>query len=259
MKLLKLILVATLSVFLIGCSKYVIKDKPIENDTSINKITNDNNDDNENKDTLKNIIEDKDKIEIQDNSLDVSNLDLRNSSMLSKYIEGVSLVKTFSDNNSLYLKYIEPLKDKIGRFRDMPEVVLLEDLKSSGAETTQYYTEEDGLNVDLSINTSGKEVITYSDILYKASIENIDTTFDFKTSKLNEFRNTFVDVNDLDYEKVNSYIKDMLSKNIEDSMIFFNKIDDNSYEVITIKDGNCYYRLVYDPKFWLLKLKKLPG
>lgn len=249
MKLLKLILVATLSVFLIGCSKYVIKDKPIENDTSINKITNDNNDDNENKDTLKNIIEDKDKIEIQDNSLDVSNLDLRNSSMLSKYIEGVSLVKTFSDNNSLYLKYIEPLKDKIGRIRDMPEVVLLEDLKSSGAETTQYYTEEDGLNVDLSINTSGKEVITYSDILYKASIENIDTTFDFKTSKLNEFRNTFVDVNDLDYEKVNSYIKDMLSKNIEDNIIFFNKIDDNSYEVITIKDGNCYYRLVYDPKF----------
>ena len=85
--------------------------------------------------------------------------------------------------------------------------------------------------------------------MYKASIENIDTTFDFKTSKLNEYRNTFVDVNDLDYEKVNSYIKDMLSKNIEDSMIFFNKIDDNSYEVITIKDGNCYYRLVYDPKF----------
>ena len=139
LKLLKLISVATLSVFLIGCNKYVVNDKSIENDTSINEITNDNNDnnyDNENKDTLKNIIEDKDKIEIQDNSLDVSNLDLRNSTMLSKYIDGVSLVKIFSDNNSLYLKYIEPLKDKIGRFRDMPEVVLLEDLKSSGAETT---------------------------------------------------------------------------------------------------------------------------
>lgn len=248
MKLLKLISVATLSVFLIGCSKYVVKDKPIENDTSINETTNDNNYDNENKDTLKNIIEDKDKIEIQDNSLDVSNLDLRNSTMLSKYIDGVSLVKTFSDNNSLYLKYIEPLKDKIGRFRDIPEVVLFEDLKSSGAETTQYYTEEDGLNVDLSININTREVITYSDILYKASIENIDTTFDFNTSKLNEFRNTFVDVNDLDYEKVNSYIKDMLSKNIEANMVFFNKIDDNRYEVITIKDGNCYYKLVYDPK-----------
>lgn len=248
LKLLKLILVATLSVILIGCSKYVVKDKPIENDTSINEITSDNNDDNENKDTLKNIIEDKDKIEIKDNSLDISNLDLRNSTMLSKYIDGVSLVKTFSDNNSLYLKYIEPLKDKIGRFRDMPEVVLLKDLKSSGAETTQYYTEEDGLNVDLSININTREVITYSEILYKASIENIDTTFDFNTSKLNEFRNTFVDVNDLDYEKVNSYIKDMLSKNIEDNMVFFNKIDDNRYEVITIKDGNCYYKLVYDPK-----------
>lgn len=249
MKLLKLISVATLSVFLIGCSKYVVKDKPIENDTSINEIPNDNTDDTENEDTLKNIIEDKDKIEIQDNSSDVSNLDLRNSTMLIKYIDGVSLVKTFSDNNSLYLKYIEPLKDKIGRFRDIPEVVLLEDLKSSGAETTQYYTEENGLNVDLSININTREVITYSEILYKASIENIDTTFDFKASKLNEFRNTFVDVNDLDYEKVNSYIKDMLSKNIEDNMVFFNKIDDNRYEVITIKDGNCYYKLVYNPKF----------
>ncbi|MDU5111258.1 MAG: hypothetical protein E6248_12480 [Clostridium sp.] len=246
MKLLKLISVATLSIFFIGCSKYIIKDKPIENDTSINKITNDNN---ENKDTLKNIIEDKDKFEIKDNSLDVSNLDLRNSTMLSKYIDGVSLIKTFSDNNSLLLKYIEPLKDKIGRYEHSQDIVLLEALKASGAETTQYYTEENGLNVDLSINTPGKEVITYSDILYKASIENIDSTFDFKSSKLNEFRTTFVDVNDLDYEKVNRYIKDMLSKNIEDNMVFFNKIDDNSYEVITVKDGNCYYKLVYDPKF----------
>ena len=31
-------------------------------------------------------------------------------------------------------------------------------------------------------------------------------------------------------------------------MIFFNKMDDNSYEVITVKNGNCYYKLVYDPK-----------
>ncbi|VYT71184.1 hypothetical protein [Clostridium tertium] len=245
MKFLKLISVATLSVFLIGCSKYIVNDKPIENDTSKNEITNDNN---ENKGTLKNIIEDKDKLEIQDNSLDVSNLDLRNSTMLSKYIDSVSLVKTFSDNNSLSLKYIEPLKDKIGRYRSTPDVVLLEDLQSSGAETTQYYTEQDGLNVDLSINTPGKEVITYSDILYKASIENIDNTFDFKTSKLNEFRNTFTDDNNLDYEKVNIYIRDILSKNIEDYMIFFNKMDDNSYEVITVKNGNCYYKLVYDPK-----------
>lgn len=53
----------------------------------------------------------------------------------------------------------------------------------------------------------------------------------------------------ISYEKVNSYIKDMLSKNIEDNLVFFNKIDCNSYEVITTKDGNCYYKLVYDPKF----------
>ena len=53
----------------------------------------------------------------------------------------------------------------------------------------------------------------------------------------------------ISYEKVNSYIKDMLSKNIEDNLVFFNKIDCNSYEVITTKDGNFYYKLVYDPKF----------
>lgn len=52
--------------------------------------------------------------------------------------------------------------------------------------------------------------MTYTEILYKASIENIDSDFKFKTSKLNEFR--------------------------------------NMYETIIVDRKNCYYKLVYNPR-----------
>lgn len=40
----------------------------------------------------------------------------------------------------------------------------------------------------------------------------------------------------------------MISNEIKSYMVFFNKIDEDRYEVIRIENNNCYYKLVYDPK-----------
>lgn len=256
MKLTKFIVLCTLSIFLIGCNKAKDKNKPIENNTPVNEVTSENKNTNDNKDNsdMKNIVEDKDKIKMPTNSKSVANPELRNSTFVDEYINGINLIKEFCNNNSLDLKYAQPIKDRIVDFNF--EVVdenslLLKELYLAGAETVNYFTEEERLNVDLSIGTIPTEnpkIGTYSGIIYKASIENMGENFNFKDSKLNEFRNTLVEVNDLDYEKIDNYINDMISKKIKDYMVFFNKIDDDRYEVIKVKNNNCYYRLVYDPK-----------
>lgn len=251
MKISKLLILCTLSIFLIGCSKYIIKYKTKDINTSIEETTNEDTLLNSANTSMKNIIEDKDKIEMPDNSKNVSDSKLRNNTFVEKYIEGINIIKLFSQNNSLTLKYTEPIEDRIGRFNNMPDVALLNDLYSFGAETINYYTEDIGLNVDLSINTTTNEdtnTSTYSYIIYKASIENIDSNFNFKDSKINEFRNALIDINDINYDKINSYIKGILSNEISNYMVFFNKIDEDRYEVIRIENNNCYYKLVYDPK-----------
>ncbi|WP_195430992.1 hypothetical protein [Clostridium sp. D46t1_190503_E9] len=250
MKFSKLIALCTLSIFLIGCNKVQLKSKSEDNDSIITEDTNEET----NNTTLNNIIEDKNKIEIPDNSKNVDNPELRNYTFVDKYIQGINLIKEFCKINSLDLKYVEPIQDRIGRFDAEHGVNLLEILSSKGSETVNYFTEDDVLNVDISIditqidqNLRTPENNTFSHIIYKASIENIDEQFNFKNSKLNEFRNTLVGINNLDYEKINSYINDMSSKKNKDYMVFFNKIDDDGYEVIRIENNNCYYRLVYDP------------
>lgn len=253
MKSAKLIVLCSLSIFLMGCAKFVIKDKPLVSNPSVSE--NNTSEENENNADMRNIIEDKDKIEMPDNSKDVSNLDLRNNTFVDKYIQGINLIKEFCNNDSLDLKYVEPIEDRISRFDAEHGVNLLETLSSKGAETINYFTENEGLNVDLSIGiTKVDETLrtpennTFSYIIYKASIENIVENFNFKDSKLNEFRNTLVEINNLDYEKIDNYINDITSKKIKDYMVFFNKIDDDRYEVIRIENNNCYYKLVYDPK-----------
>jgi hypothetical protein len=252
----KFIVLCTLSIFLIGCNKAKDKNKLIENKTSVNEATSEDKNANGNNDNsdMKNIVEDKDKIKMPDNSKNISNLELRNSTFVDEYIKGLDLVKEFCKNNSLNLKYAQPIKDRIVDFNFQvvdENSLLLKELYLAGAETVNYFTEEERLNVDLSIATIPTEnpkVSTYSGIIYKASIENIDGNFNFKDSKLNEFRNALVEVNDLDYEKIDNYIKDMISKKIKAYMVFFNKIDDDRYEIIKVENNNCYYRLIYDPK-----------
>lgn len=249
LKLAKLLTLCTLSVFLIGCSKYMIKDKNNDINTYIQETNNE--DTLLNSTSMKNIIEDKNKIEMPDNSKNVSDSKLRNSKFVEKYIEGIKIIKLFSENNSLNLKYTEPIEDRISRFKDRHDAALLNDLYSFGAETINYYTENIGLNIDLSISTDINEdtdIATYSYIIYKASIENIDSNFNFKDSKLNEFRNSLIEFNELDYDKIDKYIKGIISNEIKSYMVFFNKIDEDRYEVIRIENNNCYYKLVYDPK-----------
>jgi hypothetical protein len=122
---------------------------------------------------------------------------------------------------------------------------LLQNLKVAGAETVSYFTDEDILNVELNIIDMDD---SYSRIEHKVSIANVDQSFNFKESKLNEFRNILVETKDLDYDKINQYVKDIYNNNINRDMVFFNKIDADRYEVIRIENNNCYYRLIYNPK-----------
>lgn len=85
---------------------------------------------------------------------------------------------------------------------------------------------------------------------YTAQISflNVGENFNFKESKLNEFRNVLVETSDLDFDKLNKYAKDKYNKKIDNGSVFFNKIDDNRYETIRIENNNCYYKLIYNPK-----------
>lgn len=257
MKFVRVISLCMLSIFLIGCNKFQSNYKLDQKNPPIIKNNNETESSEKNKNNvdMKNIIEDRDKIEIPDNSKNVSNPELRNNTFVDKYIQGINLIKEFCKNNFLDLKYVEPIEDRISRFDGEHGVNLLETLSSQGAETIKYFTENEVLNVDLNISITQidpslrtPENNTFSDIIYKASIENIDENFNFKDSKLNEFRNTLVEINNLNHEKIDSYIGDMDSKKIKDYMVFFNKIDDDRYEVIRIENNNCYYKIVYDPK-----------
>lgn len=57
-----------------------------------------------------------------------------------------------------------------------------------------------------------------------------------------------IETNDLDFNKLNNYVKGILNNKIETDTIFFNKIDDDRYETVRIENNNCYYKLIYNPK-----------
>lgn len=231
------------SSLLVGCYKEKAVDLPAKVETSpeeeVKEIVEDNSD-------MKNIIVNKYKISIEDNFENIVNLDLRNSTFIERYSDSINLVKNFSENNSLELIFAEPIEHRIGRMDHIENrSKLLEDLKLAGAEAVTYYTDEDILNVELDITEVNE---SYSHITYKASIANVDENFNFKESKLNEFRNMFIEKDELDYEKINKYIKDRLNNEIDVDTIFFNKIDNDKYETVRIENNNCYYKLIYDPK-----------
>ena len=239
MRIRKIMLLLALSISLVGCYKEKAVDLPMEKEPIVEEVVQDNSD-------MKNIIYDKYKIDVVDNSDNIINLDLRNSTMVQKYSEAIKLVKDFCKNNSLEIIFEESIEHRISRMShkdNIPE--LLQNLKATGAETVSYFTDEDILNVELGI-IGGEN--SFSEITYKASIANVDPNFNFKESKLNEFRNMLVETRDLDFDKVNQYIQDIYNKNINKDMVFLNKIDDDRYEVIKIENNNCYYKLVYNPK-----------
>lgn len=140
----------------------------------------------------------------------------------------------------------EPIQHRISRTDYLVNYnELLVNLQLAGAETVIYFTDEDILNVELSISIGDN---SYSHITYKASIQNLDQNFEFKESKLNEFRKILVETNELDFDILDKSIKDRFKNQIDIDIIFFNKIDEDRYETIRIENNNCYYKLIYNPK-----------
>lgn len=239
MRLKKIVLVLVLVLLLFGCNKKEKIDVHIENEINTEDTIKDNSD-------MKNMVYRKNEVNVIDNSKEIDNLGLRNSTIIKKYLDAVNLIKGFSENNSLELLFVEPIDDRISRMKDVGNRQnLLEDLKLAGAETVSYFTNEDILNIELNIT---EEDNSYSHIGYKASIANVNQNFNFKESKLYEFRNMLIETNDLDFNKLNNYVKGILNNKIETDTIFFNKIDDDRYETVRIENNNCYYKLIYNPK-----------
>lgn len=235
----KIILILVLVLLLFGCNKKEKIDVNIENKINTEETVEDSS-------NMKNIVYKRSEVTVIDNSKSIDNLDLRNSTLIKEYSETVKLIKNFSENNSLELIFAEPIEDRIGRMKDVGNrPKLLEDLKLAGTETVSYFTDEDILNVEVSIT---EEDESYSHISYKASIANLDQNFNFKESKIYEFRNMLIKTNDLDFNKLNNYVRDRLNNKVDIDTIFFNKIDDDRYETIRIENDNCYYKLIYNPK-----------
>ncbi|WP_294172227.1 hypothetical protein [uncultured Clostridium sp.] len=260
----KVILVLVLSLILTGCTinknskvqketKNIKVQSQLEENSVISEIENSN---------LSNIITTKKEVISIKSNAGTPNFEARNKAISEEYIKAITIVKEFCKNNSLEIKYVQPISDRISSLSDLSDdehYLLLKNLENLGAETIQYFTDEESLNIDLSINTTeaanyvddsfvvfGK---TYSDVVYKASIQNVNENFKFKDSKLDEFRNIILKDKILDYDKLNDYIKNIYSGEYDSNTVFLNKIDDDKYEVIRIENNNCYYKLVYDPVF----------
>ncbi|MFU7515613.1 hypothetical protein AB4668_07055 [Clostridium sp. HCS.1] len=238
MKIGKFLMLLVLSSILFGCQKAdtvsIIESRV--NTEQRNEINED----------MKNIIAKKNEINIDDNSKSIIDLELRNNSLVKEYSQSIRLVKDFSISSSLELIFEEPIQHRISRMGHyVNRSALLQELQLSGAETVSYFTNEDILNSELSIV---EEDSTYSHIVYKASITNINENFNFKESKLNEFRSLLIENSELSFDTVDKYIKDIINNRIDRDKVFFNKIDDDRYETIRIENNNCYYKLIYNPK-----------
>jgi ATP-dependent phosphoenolpyruvate carboxykinase len=94
--------VLALSISLVGCYKEKAVDLPMEKEPIVEEVVKDNSD-------MKNIVHDKYKIDVVDNSDNIINLDSRNSTMVQKYSEAIKLVKDFCIDNSLEIIFVEPI------------------------------------------------------------------------------------------------------------------------------------------------------
>lgn len=261
----KIIVVLILLIIFFVTAVIVLKSRNLtKEETEISTNLNENHVDIENSveertDSLNNtIINNKyDKI-IEDNSIYTKDLQARNNVIAEEYGRAVRLFNDFANENSLTLTYAEPIDDRISRLKGTSEgqvSMLLQKLSDLGAETVNYFTNEEGLNIDLSIgnkdaileDTTTNIGVTYSDILYKASQENIDSNFTFSTSKLNEFRSMLTNDSSLNYDLVDDYISKVISGEYSKDSAYLNKIDKNIYESIIVDKNTCYYKMVFNP------------
>ena len=251
------IIVIISALLMVGCSDSK-KDIITDNSTNMNEKNEIINEDQygnneENEKLLKDLIIKREDVKIKGNEFSINNLQLRNEAVEKEYIKAINLVKEFGIDNSLDVIYEERIEDTISIFEgDKDSINLLTKLYNGGAETIHYFTSEDILNIDLSVNISVADIsnITYSGVVYKASLINKDEKeFKFEDSKLNEFRELIVDKDSsINFKKLNSFIYKRLLGEYSDNLIFLNKLDDNSYEIISTENNNIYYKLVYDPK-----------
>lgn len=251
------IIVIIAALLIVGCSdgkKNTITDSSVNMDGKNDIIDEEQCGINEkNEKSLKDLIIKRDDVKIKDNVFSINNLQLRNEAIEKEYIRAINLIKKFGTSNSLDVVYEEHIEDTISIFEGNKESVnLLTKLYNGGAETIHYFTDKDILNIDLSVNISAADMlkITYSGVIYKASlITNGQRDFKFEHSKLNEFRELIVDKDSsINFEKLNLFINKYLAKEYSDELIFLNKLDDNSYEVISVENSTVYYKFVYDPK-----------
>ncbi|MGL5380382.1 hypothetical protein [Clostridium sp.] len=208
------------------------------------------------------VIDKSELLKIDCNWRNITNIEARNESVSSQYIENTLKLKQFCFNNSLDLTFAQPLEHKIASERsvDSSYAELFENI--SETDTIHYFTDEEGLNIDFKISVSDSYDDNfrsiggiYTDIVYKASIENIDKDFNYETSKLNEFRKTLLgDNSSLNLEMLSDFIVGYFEGRYNRDMRFFNKINDDYCEDFRIQTNNntntsnIYYKLVYDPK-----------
>ena len=96
--------------------------------------------------SLNNTLSNKNSIPIDSNIVNITDLKTRNTVILNEYIRAIGIVKKFCLNNSLNLTYIEPISDRALKLKESynGEVsLLLNDLSNSGAETVNYFTNDD--------------------------------------------------------------------------------------------------------------------
>lgn len=134
MRIRKIMVLLALSISLVGCHKEkAVDDLPMEKEPSLEEVVQDNSD-------MRNIVEDKYKIDVTDNYDTIVNLDLRNSTMVQKYSEAIKLIKDFCIDNSLEIIFVEPIEHRISRMNYKDNIAeLLQNLKESGAETVSYF------------------------------------------------------------------------------------------------------------------------
>lgn len=197
-----------------------------------------------------------------DNNYEIVDLEGRNNAIAKNYLEGLKVVKAFSSENSIDLKNTKFINDVLTESSENEEIKKLLS-RLDNVEAMQYFSENEGINVDLSINIqparlkeySSVGAFTFADVTYKASIENIDKNFKFKGSKLDDFRGKILKsrseayVDNLDYDTIDKYVSGYFHGKYDKYIIFFNRLDENSYERIKIDNNNIYYKFIYDPKF----------
>ena len=119
----KIILVLVLSLILIGCTinknskvqketKNIKVQSQLEENSVISEIENSN---------LSNIITTKNEVISIKSNAGTPNFEARNKAVSEEYIKAITIVKEFCKNNSLEIKYVQPISDRISSLSDLSD------------------------------------------------------------------------------------------------------------------------------------------